>query len=84
MDERKEGETVTVTGDGQVTIPEEIRNELGIDTPGRIRFIPNEDGGIEIRRVKRPSEMQGELTSEISEKEQTATEMLREERERDK
>ena len=38
-----------------------------------------------VRPVKRPSEIRGDLaTSEAEESERTATEMLREERERDK
>jgi hypothetical protein len=50
-----------------------------------VRFVENEEGEIVIRPVKRPSEIRGALaTSETEGGEQTATEMLREERERDK
>lgn len=85
MNDAEDGTTVTVTSKGQATIPKEFRDKLHIDTPGRVRFVENEDGDVVIRPVKRPSEIRGALaTSETEGGEQTATEMLREERERDK
>ena len=85
MSDAEDGTTVTVTSKGQATIPKEFREKLHIDTPGRVRFVENEAGEIVIRPVKRPSEIRGALaTSETEGEEQTATEMLREERERDK
>jgi AbrB family looped-hinge helix DNA binding protein len=85
MSDAEDGTTVTVTSKGQATIPKEFRDKLHIDTPGRVRFVENEEGEIVIRPVKRPSEIRGALaTSEAEEGERTATEMLREERERDK
>ena len=85
MSDGEDGTTVTVTSKGQATIPKEFRDKLHIDTPGRVRIVENEAGEIVIRPVKRPSEIRGALaTSETEEGEQTATEMLREERERDK
>jgi AbrB family looped-hinge helix DNA binding protein len=84
MSDAEDGTTVTVTRKGQATIPKEFRDQLHIDTPGRVRFVENERGDVVIRPVKRPSEIRGNLaTSEAGEGEQTATEMLREERERD-
>lgn len=85
MSDAEGGTTVTVTSKGQATIPKEFRDKLHIDTPGRVRFVENEEGEIVIRPVKRPSEIRGALaTSEAEEGEQTATEMLREDRERNK
>ena len=85
MSDAEDGTTVTVTRKGQATIPKEFRDKLHIDTPGRVRFVENEEGDIVIRPVKRPSEIRGDLaTSEVEEGERTATETLREERERDK
>ncbi|PSQ39921.1 AbrB/MazE/SpoVT family DNA-binding domain-containing protein [Halobacteriales archaeon QS_9_68_42] len=85
MSDVEDGTTVTVTSKGQATIPKEFRDKLHIDTPGRVRFVENEAGEIVIRPVKRPAEIRGALaTSETEGGEQTATEMLREERERDK
>jgi len=84
MSDAEYGTTVAVTSKGQATIPKEFRDKLHIDTPGRVRFIENEEGEIVIRPVRRPSEIRGDLaTSETERGEQTATEMLREERERD-
>ena len=84
MNNAEDGTTVTVTSKGQATIPKEFRDKLHIDTPGRVRFVENEAGDIVIRPVKRPSEIRGALaTSETGRGEQTATEMLREERKRD-
>ena len=85
MSDADNGTTVTVTRKGQATIPKEFRDKLHIDTPGRVRFVENKEGDIVIRPVKRPSEIRGDLaTSETEEDERTATEMLREERKRDK
>lgn len=80
-----DGTTVTVTSKGQATIPKEFREKLHIDTPGRVRFVEDENGEIVIRPVKRPSELRGALASEGEEEgEKSATELLREEREQDK
>ena len=85
MSDAEDGITVAVTSKGQATIPKEFRDKLHIDTPGRVRFIENEEGDIVIRPVRRPSEIRGDLaTSEAEEGERTATEMLRKERERNK
>jgi AbrB family looped-hinge helix DNA binding protein len=86
MSGAEDGTTVTVTSKGQATIPKEFRDKLHIDTPGRVRFVENEEGEVVIRPVKRPSELRGALASEDGEAEGeiSATERLREERERDK
>lgn len=86
MSDPEDGTTVTVTSKGQATIPKEFRDKLHIGTPGRVRFVENENGEIVIRPVKRPSELRGALASEDreEEREKSATELLREERERDK
>lgn len=85
MTEAEEGTTVTVTSKGQATIPKEFRDKLRIGTPGRVRFVENEDGEVVVRPVKRPSELRGDLAEgETEEHEKSATELLREKRERDK
>lgn len=83
MAEEQDGTTVAVTSKGQATIPKEFREKLQISTPGRVRFVETEEGEITVRPVKPPSEIRGDLASEDDE-EQSASEMLREERERDK
>ncbi len=83
MSDARSGTTVTVTSKGQATIPKEFREKLQIDTPGRVRFVENEHGEVVVRPVKRPSELRGALASE-TEAEESATELLRKERARDK
>jgi len=83
MSDTDSGTTVTVTSKGQATIPKEFREKLHIDTPGRVRFVETEDGEIVIRPVERPSELRGGLASDDEGDEQSATALLREERERD-
>lgn len=78
----EEGTTVTVTSKGQATIPKEFRDKLHIDTPGRVRFVENEQGEVVIRPVERPSELRGALAAE-GDSDQSATELLRDQRERD-
>jgi AbrB family looped-hinge helix DNA binding protein len=85
MSDADDGTTVTVTSKGQATIPKKFRDKLHIDTPGRVRFVENEQGEIVIRPVKRPAELRGVLASDEKEAgEQSATELLREERDRDR
>jgi len=85
MSESEDGRTVTVTSKGQATIPKEFRDKLHIDTPGRVRFVETAAGEIVIRPVERPSELRGALASDEDDRdsEKSATELLREERERD-
>jgi AbrB family looped-hinge helix DNA binding protein len=85
MSESEDGRTVAVTSKGQATIPKEFRDKLDIDTPGRVRFVENDQGEVVIRPVKRPAELRGALASEdADDQEASATEQLRKERERDK
>ena len=86
MADTENGTTVTVTSKGQATIPKEFRDKLRIDTPGRVRFVENEDGEVVVRPVKRPAELRGALATEDrpDEQERSATEQLRNERARDK
>lgn len=80
-----DGTTVTVTRKGQATIPKEFRDKLHIDTPGRVRFVENEQGEVVVRPVKRPAELRGALAADDREnQERSATEQLRDERERDR
>lgn len=84
MSDAEDGRTVAVTSKGQATIPKEFREKLHIDTPGRVRFVETEQGEIVIKPVKRPSELRGALAADDGDREQSATERLREERQRDK
>lgn len=44
----------TITSKGQVTIPSEVRKELGVGTRDKIAFVLD-DGGVRIRPVKFPT-----------------------------
>lgn len=74
-----EGETVRVTKKGQATIPKRFRDALGVETPGRVRFRET-DEGIVVEPVERPSAFRGFASDETD---RSATELLRESRERD-
>lgn len=84
MSDAEDGTTVTVTSKGQATIPKEFRDKLNIDTPGRVRFVENEAGEIVVQPIKRPSELRGALATEETDHGKSATERLRQERQRDK
>ncbi len=40
--------SATVTSKGQVTIPIEVRNKLGLRPGSRLAFVPTDTGGFEI------------------------------------
>lgn len=79
-----EGVVVTVTAGREITIPQAFRERLRVEGGGRIRFSETEEGAITLQRVKRPSEIQGELSSETAQDEESAVKLLQEDRERDK
>jgi len=41
--------TATMTSKGQVTIPSEVRQRMGLDTGDRIEFVELESGGFAIK-----------------------------------
>lgn len=73
---------VRVSQKGQTTIPKRLREEHGIDAPGRVR-VRSTDEGVLIERVSPPAESTGELQDLTDEKGRTPTERLRDEREDD-
>lgn len=76
-------QTVTVTRSGQATIPKEIREQMGVTAPGKVRFTLDEEGNVKIEKVPRPSELKGMGAGE-SEEEFPGTRRLRAERERER
>ncbi|ESS04190.1 MAG: hypothetical protein A07HR67_01177, partial [uncultured archaeon A07HR67] len=58
--------------------------ELGIDTPGRVKFIRTEAGEIVVRPIRSVTDLRGVLEGETDERGRSATERLREERVADK
>ena len=45
--------TATLTTKGQVTIPKEVRQHLGIDTGDRLSFVVQEDGTVLVKPITR-------------------------------
>jgi AbrB family looped-hinge helix DNA binding protein len=53
-----EGEVIRVSRKGQATIPKELRERFGIETPGKV-LIHEEDGKIVVEPLPSPEEIQG-------------------------
>lgn len=80
-----DGEVVKVSTHGQATIPVAFREKLGIETPGRVRFVENDVGEIVLKRVPTAEEMRGFAAKEgDADEERPASEILREKRAADK
>lgn len=73
-------ELVTVTAQGQATIPKRFREELGLEAPGKVQFRKTEDGEIV---VEAPTPLTS-FIGMLSDAERSPAEMLRESREQDK
>ena len=83
MSETESEEVVSVSPRGQATIPKEFREELGIDAPGRVKFVHTRDGEIVVRPIRSVTDLRGILAGETDEEGRSATEILRDERSRD-
>jgi AbrB family looped-hinge helix DNA binding protein len=75
---------VSVSSRGQATIPKEFREELDIDTPGRVKFIRTDEGEIVVRPIHSVTDLRGVLDGKTDEEGRSATERLQEERAADK
>lgn len=53
-----EGEVIRVSKKGQATIPKELRERFGIETPGKV-LIHEEDGKIVVEPLPSVEELQG-------------------------
>jgi antitoxin PrlF len=42
----------TMTSKGQLTIPKELRDQLGLKAGDRVEFVPDADGKVTMRRAK--------------------------------
>ena len=83
MSKSESEKVVSVSARGQATIPKEFREELGIETPGRVKFVRTDAGDIVVRPIRSVEDLRGILMDETDEQGRSATERLREERERD-
>jgi AbrB family looped-hinge helix DNA binding protein len=62
----EDGVVVSVTAQGQATIPKRFRLKLGIEAPGRVRFVEDEDGEVYLERVQSFKDFRGILDTEKS------------------
>lgn len=83
MSETDSEKVVSVSSRGQATIPKQFREELGIDAPGRVKFVRTEEGEIVVRPIRSATDLRGILAGETDDRGRTGTERLRDERERD-
>ena len=83
MSETESEEVVSVSPRGQATIPKEFREELGIDAPGRVKFVRTRDGEIVVRPIRSVTDLRGILAEGTDDAGRSATELLRDERSRD-
>ena len=83
MSDAKSEKVVSVSSRGQATIPKEFREELGIETPGRVKFVRTDRGEVVVRPIQSVTDLRGVLAGKTDEEGRSATERLREERERD-
>ena len=49
-------EDATITSKGQVTIPKEIRDALGLDAGTEVEFVLEDDGSVRVRPKEPPTE----------------------------
>lgn len=83
MSKSESEQVVSVSARGQATIPKEFREELGIDTPGRVKFVQTEEGEVVVRPIRSATDLRGVLRGKTDEADRSAVERLRDERERD-
>lgn len=84
MSEAESEKVVSVSRRGQATIPKEFREELGIETPGRVKFVRTDDGDVVVRPIESATDLRGVLAGATDEEGHSAVERLREERRRDR
>ena len=84
MSKAKSEKVVSVSARGQATIPKEFREQLDIDTPGRVKFVRTDESEIVVRPIRSLTDLRGVLKGKTDEQGRTTTQRLRDERERDK
>jgi AbrB family looped-hinge helix DNA binding protein len=72
-----------VSSRGQATIPKEFRDELGIETPGRVKFVRTDDGDIVVRPITSVRDLRGVLEGKTDDDGKSAVERLQAERKQD-
>lgn len=80
MSETESEKVVSVSPRGQATIPKEFREELGVEAPGRVKFVRTETGEIVVRPIRSATDLRGILADSADEAGRTPAERLRDER----
>lgn len=80
MSKSESEKVVSVSSRGQATIPKEFREELGIETPGRVKFVRTEENEIVVRPIQSVTDLRGVLAGKTDEHGQSASERLQAER----
>ena len=70
----------SVSSRGKATIPKEFREELGINTPGCVKFVRTAEGEIVIRPVHSVTDLRGILGGKTDDQGRSATKRLQKER----
>lgn len=83
MSSKESEQVVSVSARGQATIPKEFREALGIETPGRVKFVRTAEGDIVVRAIQSVKDLRGVLDGTTDDCGRSATERLRAEREQD-
>lgn len=83
MSESESEKVVSVSTRGQATIPKEFREELGVEAPGRVKFVRTATGEIVVRSIQSITDLRGVLEGKTDDQGRPAVERLREEREQD-
>lgn len=83
MSESASEKVVSVSARGQATIPKEFREELGIETPGRVKFVRTDEGEVVVRPIRSVTDLRGVLAGKTDAAGRSAVERLHDERERD-
>lgn len=84
MSKAESEKVVSVSARGQATIPKAFREQLNIDTPGRVKFVRTDEGDIVVRPIRSVKDLRGILQDKTDEQGQSAVERLRKERKQDK
>lgn len=84
MNNRDSEKVVSVSSRGQATIPKAFREELGIDAPGRVKFVRTDEGEIVIRPITSATDLRGILTGKTDHAGRSATQRLQTDRDADK
>lgn len=66
MESKYLNKMASVTSKGQVTVPKQVRERLGVETPGMVRFRGTEDGGVVVEGVRDLDDHRGSLDAEES------------------